>query len=140
MDPTSGLTLITADDYKSKVLSVRGGAGQRVGYIKTGPRASPNRITQNHTAHATPHLFLEQDMYTPCGETASSIASNRFPRTILELCRNESSNSARQKPWHTRACACAFEVQSANSPSLRSHRPQVRAQCLPRSVWHLPNL
>jgi hypothetical protein len=29
------LTLFTADDYKSKVLSVRGGAGQRVGYTKT---------------------------------------------------------------------------------------------------------
>ena len=26
------LTLFTADDYKSKVLSERGGAGQRVGY------------------------------------------------------------------------------------------------------------
>jgi hypothetical protein len=25
-----------------------GGAGQRVGYTKIGPRASPNRITQNH--------------------------------------------------------------------------------------------
>ena len=43
------LTLFTADDYNSKVLSERGGAGQRVGYTKTGPRASPNRITQNHT-------------------------------------------------------------------------------------------
>ena len=44
----NGLTLITADDYNSKVLSERGGAGQRVGYTKTGLRASPNRITQNH--------------------------------------------------------------------------------------------
>ena len=44
----NGLTLTTADDYNSKVLSERGGAGQRVGYTKTGPRASPNRITQNH--------------------------------------------------------------------------------------------
>ena len=44
----NGLTLFTADDYNSKVLSERGGAGQRVGYTKTGPRASPNRITQNH--------------------------------------------------------------------------------------------
>jgi len=34
--------------YNSKVLSERGGAGQRVGYTKTSPRASPNRITQNH--------------------------------------------------------------------------------------------
>jgi len=33
----NGLTLTTADDYKSKVLSVRGGAGQRVGYTKIGP-------------------------------------------------------------------------------------------------------
>jgi hypothetical protein len=33
------LTLTTADDYNSKVLSARGGAGQRVGYTKTGPRA-----------------------------------------------------------------------------------------------------
>ena len=40
--------LAYADDYNSKVLSARGGAGQRVGYTKTGPRASPNRITQNH--------------------------------------------------------------------------------------------
>ena len=39
----------TADDYNSKVLSERGGAGQRVGYTKIGPRASPNRITQNHS-------------------------------------------------------------------------------------------
>ena len=31
--------------YESKVLSARGGAGQRVGYTKIGPRASPNRIT-----------------------------------------------------------------------------------------------
>ena len=31
----------TADDYNSKVLSERGGAGQRVGYTKIGPRASP---------------------------------------------------------------------------------------------------
>ena len=44
----------TADDYFSKDLSdrgheaSRGGAGQRVGYTKIGPRASPNRITQNH--------------------------------------------------------------------------------------------
>ena len=45
----NGLTLFTADDYNSKVLSERGGAGQRVGYTKTGPRASPNRITQNHS-------------------------------------------------------------------------------------------
>ena len=44
----NGLTLTTADDYNSKVLSERGGAGQRVGYTKTGLRASPNRITQNH--------------------------------------------------------------------------------------------
>ena len=44
----NGLTLFTADDYNSKVLSERGGAGQRVGYTKTGLRASPNRITQNH--------------------------------------------------------------------------------------------
>ena len=44
----NGLTLTTADDYNSKVLSERGGAGQRVGYTKTSPRASPNRITQNH--------------------------------------------------------------------------------------------
>ena len=44
----NGLTLVTADDYNSKVLSERGGAGQRVGYTKIGPRASPNRITQNH--------------------------------------------------------------------------------------------
>ena len=36
----NGLTLFTADDYNSKVLSERGGAGQRVGYTKTGPRAS----------------------------------------------------------------------------------------------------
>jgi hypothetical protein len=35
----NGLTLTTADDYNSKVLSERGGAGQRVGYTKTGPRA-----------------------------------------------------------------------------------------------------
>jgi hypothetical protein len=28
----NGLTLFTADDYKSKVLSIRGGAGERVGY------------------------------------------------------------------------------------------------------------
>ena len=49
----NGLTLTTADDYNSKVLSERGGAGQRVGYTKTGPRASPNRITQNHTGHST---------------------------------------------------------------------------------------
>ena len=41
----NGLTLFTADDYNSKVLSERGGAGQRVGYTKTGLRASPNRIT-----------------------------------------------------------------------------------------------
>ena len=27
---------------------LRGGAGQRVGYTKIGPRASPNRNTQNH--------------------------------------------------------------------------------------------
>ena len=46
----NGLTLTTADDYNSKVLSERGGAGQRVGYTKTGLRASPNRITQNHHA------------------------------------------------------------------------------------------
>ena len=46
----NGLTLFTADDYNSKDgHSERGGAGQRVGYTKTGPRASPNRITQNHT-------------------------------------------------------------------------------------------
>ena len=45
----NGLTLITADDYNSKVLSERGGAAQRVGYTKTSPRASPNRITQNHS-------------------------------------------------------------------------------------------
>ena len=44
----NGLTLTTADDYNSKVLSERGGAGQRVGYTKTGLRASHNRITQNH--------------------------------------------------------------------------------------------
>ena len=47
-DCRNGLTLTTADDYNSKVLSERGGAGQRVGYTKIGPRASPNRITQNH--------------------------------------------------------------------------------------------
>ena len=47
----NGLTLFTADDYNSKVLSARGGAGQRVGYTKTGLRASPNRITQNHKSH-----------------------------------------------------------------------------------------
>ena len=47
----NGLTLFTADDYNSKVLSERGGAGQRVGYTKTGPRASPNRIIQNHTKY-----------------------------------------------------------------------------------------
>ena len=29
----NGLTLTTADDYNSKVLSERGGAGQRVGHI-----------------------------------------------------------------------------------------------------------
>ena len=46
----NGLTLTTADDYNSKVLSERGGAGQRVGYTKTGLRASPNRITQNHVS------------------------------------------------------------------------------------------
>ena len=46
----NGLKLTTADDYNSKVLSERGGAGQRVGYTKIGPRASPNRITQNHTS------------------------------------------------------------------------------------------
>ena len=45
----NGLTLTTADDYNSKVLSERGGTGQRVGYTKTGLRASPNRITQNIT-------------------------------------------------------------------------------------------
>jgi len=41
----------TADDYNSKVLSERGGADQRVGYTKTGLRASPNRITQNHSLY-----------------------------------------------------------------------------------------
>ena len=47
----NGLTLFTADDYNSNKgpLSERGGAGQRAGYTKTGLRASPNRITQNHT-------------------------------------------------------------------------------------------
>ena len=45
---------ITADDYNSKVLSERGGAGQRVGYTKIGPRASPNRITQNHNRTSRP--------------------------------------------------------------------------------------
>ena len=54
----NGLTLTTADDYNSKVLSERGGAGQRVGYTKTSPRASPNRITQNHT-HSQPFNQLE---------------------------------------------------------------------------------
>ena len=49
----NGLTLTTADDYNSKVLSERGGAGQRVGYTKIGPRASPNRITQNHNTSTT---------------------------------------------------------------------------------------
>ena len=50
----NGLTLFTTDDYNSKVLSERGGAGQRVGYTKTGLRASPNRITQNHSTWVHP--------------------------------------------------------------------------------------
>ena len=36
------LTPLTADCYNSKVLSVRGGAGIRVGYTKIGLWASPN--------------------------------------------------------------------------------------------------
>ena len=62
----NGLALTTADDYNSKVLSERGGAGQRVGYTKTGPRASPNRITQNHTqpARTAPWMHPAAGMYT----------------------------------------------------------------------------
>ena len=37
------LTQNTAD------VEITHGAGQRVGYTKIGPRASPNRITQNHS-------------------------------------------------------------------------------------------
>jgi hypothetical protein len=54
----NGLTLTTADDYNSKVLSARGGAGQRVGYTKTGLRASPNRITQNHKRKKGGYIFI----------------------------------------------------------------------------------
>jgi hypothetical protein len=43
----NGLTLTTADDYNSKVLSERGGVGQRVGYTKTSPRTSPPTESQN---------------------------------------------------------------------------------------------
>ena len=41
-DLSTCLTPLTADCYNSKVLSVRGGAGIRVGYTKIGLRASPN--------------------------------------------------------------------------------------------------
>ena len=57
----NGLTLTTADDYNSKVLSERGGAGQRVGYTKIGPRASPNRITQNHLCYCFCKYISEID-------------------------------------------------------------------------------
>ena len=53
-----GLTLTTADDYNSKVLSERGGAGQRVGCTKIGPRASPNRITQNHQKRENSRILV----------------------------------------------------------------------------------
>ena len=59
----NGLTLTTADDYNSKVLSERGGAGQRVGYTKTGLRASPNRITQNHALNVTIRSYSNMNIY-----------------------------------------------------------------------------
>ena len=47
----NGLTLTTADDYNSKVLSERGGAGQRVGYNKNRPAGFTQ---QNHPeSHST---------------------------------------------------------------------------------------
>ena len=64
----NGLTLTTADDYNSKVLSERGGAGQRVGYTKIGPRASPNRITQNHMHN----MYMSNQLYPPYYTTCTS--------------------------------------------------------------------
>ena len=68
----NGLTLFTADDYNSKVLSERGGAGQRVGYTKTGPRASPNRITQNHPPYCGRGFSIAVTARPPAGPPFSA--------------------------------------------------------------------
>ena len=49
------LTLFTADDYNSKVLSERGGAGQRVGYNKNRPAG----FTQQN--HPESHRHIDRD-------------------------------------------------------------------------------
>ena len=47
----NGLTLFTADDYNSKVLSERGGAGQRVGLQKQARGLHPTESPQNHLSY-----------------------------------------------------------------------------------------
>ena len=68
---------MSADDYNSKVLSERGGAGQRVGYTKIGPRASPNRITQNHIQH---DLADREGAHTRCHCTQGEVLGRYYSR------------------------------------------------------------
>ena len=79
----NGLTLTTADDYNSKVLSERGGAGQRVGYTKTGLRASPNRITQNHEARSRHNI--EPRTREPSRRRSRRVGTRNFPNFFPNL-------------------------------------------------------
>jgi len=66
----NGLTLTTADDYNSKVLSERGGAGQRVGLQKQArglhPTESP-RITYMHMPRACSFTCAQRSIYLQHG-------------------------------------------------------------------------
>ena len=85
---------VTADDYNSKVLSERGGAGQRVGYTKTGPRASPNRITQNHV---TVHSLAARHSSHLSGET-QAMSAMRLTPMVKAFRKKKTSIGVRSKP------------------------------------------
>ena len=78
----NGLTLTTADDYNSKVLSERGGAGQRVGYTKTGPRASPNRITTDHE-RTRDHIYANALRTLDTGQSSDSHITPLHPASLV---------------------------------------------------------
>jgi hypothetical protein len=74
----NGLTLATADDYNSKVLSARGGAGQRVGIQKQarGPqRTESPRIT--YTRGTTYTLKSSQKSESPSSQKPYGVQEPR---------------------------------------------------------------
>ena len=112
---TQGLTLIrppTTTTLNSKVLSERGGAGQRVGYTKTGLRASPNRITQNHETYGL-HLRFTRRAGTHLSRTTINVNGTVERKTNVKPCEVQSSK--------------ADKAENVSHSAHPAHTPRVRS-------------